>query len=78
MISNVKRPNRVATRPGREVDSQGRIRRDCNATCRPFVVVVYLWDRCNTYGKYATSASADAEVAKLKKLQFDAKRVVRG
>ena len=44
---------------------------------RPFIVIVRLWNRCNEYGKYATCAAADAEVAKLTKLNFHAERVAR-
>jgi hypothetical protein len=44
---------------------------------RPFIVIVHLWNRRNEYGKYSTCAEADAEVAKLKKLEFHAERVAR-
>jgi hypothetical protein len=82
---DVKRPNRAAARPGREADSpDGRIYGNHSANprprpkiTRPYVVIVRLWNRSNEYGKYATFAEADAEVAKLRKLDFRAEWAMR-
>jgi hypothetical protein len=67
---------REKTVPGGSGRSKHSTRRD-GQDYRPYVVVVRLWNRFNEYGKYATYAEANAEVAKLKKLEFRAKWVAR-
>jgi hypothetical protein len=42
---------------------------------RPFAVAIIFFGRTKAWGRYATAAAADAEVAKLKKLKFQAERL---
>jgi hypothetical protein len=44
---------------------------------RPFAVAIIFFGRAKTWGRYATAAAADAEVAKLRKLKFHAERLVQ-
>jgi hypothetical protein len=78
-LLNVKRPGRLYAEPGRESGSLGR-RAGSNGTTdrstpRRFVVEI-AFGRRREWGRFRTAADADAEITKLRRIGFVARRVL--
>jgi hypothetical protein len=79
-LLNVKRPGRLYAEPGRESGSLGRQagsnRTTDRSTHRRFVVEIDAFGRRREWGRFRTAADADAEITKLRRIGFVARRVL--